>query len=185
MPSNLTPGYPATIPPLVPRVGAGSGGPYLQGAAAFAGLASGTVTVGGTPSTSNTVVITINGHAVTYTLVSGDTTNTITATHVAAALNADSTDTAIITATASGAVVTIVAKASGLPGQYSLTSSGTGGTTATASDTELDYAANVYIALTTFAYQTANSGTKSYYKGVSYYLTTSDATYLRAQGLIQ
>lgn len=126
MPSNLTPGYPAIIPPLVPLVGAGSGGAYLAPVTGVEGAASGKVTITGVPAIGKTVTVTINGHAVVYTLVSGDTTNTLVATHFAAAINADSTSNLIVSASGSGAVVSITALVSGAPGQYSLTASATG-----------------------------------------------------------
>lgn len=57
-----------------------------------------------------TVTVTINGHAVVYTLLSSDTDTTILATSLAAALRADSTDNAIVTAFALGAQVNLVSK---------------------------------------------------------------------------
>lgn len=91
----------------------------------FAGVAGDTVTVG------------INNHNVTYTLVSGDTTSATTlAAHLTAAINADSTDSSIITATSSGAVITIVSLTADMASQYvlSISQTGTGNETYTAND---------------------------------------------------
>jgi hypothetical protein len=175
MPSNLTPGYPAINTHFVPQVGVGSGGPYLGKDAAYTGFASGTITLGGTPATSNTVVPRINGHATTYTLVSGDTTTALTATHLAAAINADGTNSPLVLATAALSVVTITALAQGAPGALTLSVSVTGGgVTAVASDTQLDFPSNVYYATTTFEWL-INGFTKTYYKGVPYQIDATNA----------
>jgi len=181
--SKLVPGYPAINKPLEPEVGAGSDGAYLGSVNAYVGYAFATNTIGGTPATGNTVVTTINSHAVTYTLVGGDTTTTLVATHVAAAINADSTDAAIVLATASGSVVTVTALAQGSGGQYSFSVSVTGGgVTATASGTELNFTNNLYVAKTTFAWH--QRGSKKYYQGVGYQIDPVNAAAMRALGYL-
>ncbi len=69
--------------------------------------ASGTVTIGG--SMSGTVTITINGIAIEYALVSGETTASVAAM-LAVAINADTRLNRYIKATSSGAVLKIKAK---------------------------------------------------------------------------
>lgn len=85
----------------------------------FAGLpsisvtATGNVTVaddGTIPAAGDTFTATINGTSVTYTVVSGDTTLLIIATHFAAAINANATVSPLLYAVAS----------SGTPGQVNL-----------------------------------------------------------------
>jgi hypothetical protein len=88
--------------------------PFAQGTIAITGT-----WVGGT----DTATATINGHAVTYDTVSGDTTNSLIAQHLAAAINADSTDKAIVFANAEGNVVNITALTPGAAGEYSLAAS--------------------------------------------------------------
>lgn len=184
MGSNLQAGYPAIHTHFVPQVGIGSDGAYLGSSAAFAGYASGTLTIAGTPATGNTVVTTINSHAVTYTLISGDTTTALVATHVAAAINADSTDLLIVLAAAVGSVVTITSLTLGKTGQYSFSTSVTGGgVTSTASDTEFDFANNVYYANTTFQWNFSGQ-TKTFYKDTPYIIDTTDATAMRALGYV-
>ncbi len=75
--------------------------------------------VGGT----DTVTVVINGHSVTYATVSGDTTNALIAAHLAAALQADATNAAIVKVTAQGNVVNIVSLTLGAAGEYTLTTS--------------------------------------------------------------
>jgi hypothetical protein len=114
---------------------------------------SGTVTLSGTPTTSDTVTITVDGNAVTYTLVSGDQSGGLstTATDVAAALNANATFSALFTASASAAVITISAKEAGVIEEVSLAASTTGGhTVATASGSALAQS-NVLAGLTNYA----------------------------------
>jgi hypothetical protein len=168
---KIYPGYPAIHPTFVPQIGAGSDGAYLGSASSFEGYASGTVTIGGTPTTGNTVTVTINGHAVTYTLVSGDTTTALVATHLASALSGDSTNSAIVTVTASTSIVTITSKAVGPAGEYTLSAS-IGGTsptiTATASDTELDYASRIFIAKVTFSWDFGGGFIKTFYQDFPY-----------------
>jgi hypothetical protein len=75
-----------------------------------------TGTVGGTFATNDTLTTTIAGHAVLYTVVAGDTTDALIATHVAAAINANTTVNKLVIASAAGAVVTVTAIADGVAG---------------------------------------------------------------------
>lgn len=88
--------------------------PYAQGTIAITGT-----WVGGT----DTATATINGHGVTYPTVSGDTTNALIAQHLAAAINADATDKAIVVANAEGNLVNITSLVAGAAGEYSLAAS--------------------------------------------------------------
>jgi len=183
--SALVPGYPAINKPLEPEVLQASGGPFEGSVNAYVGYAVGTVAIGGSFSTGNTVTVTINGHPVVYTLVSGDTTSTLVAAHVAAAIGADSTDAAIVTATPNAATIKITSLLPGAVGNYSLTASATGGTIATASDVELDFQNNLYVAKTTFAWRFfGGHGAKTYYQGVGYQIDPVTAAAMRAQGYL-
>lgn len=106
----------------------GSGGNYYEA----------TVTLGGTFAVGQGVEATINGTQVTYTETGGDTGNSA-ATALAAAINANATVGPLVSAYASGAVVTIVSRTAGSAGAYSLTAGtfATAGTTATASAANL------------------------------------------------
>ena len=95
--------------------------------------ATGTVTVGGTVAEGDVITVTVKGKSVNYALTSGDTTTTLTAVSLAAAINADPEISKYVFATSSGAVVTLSAVKPGLIGNaVTLTSSSTGTTTATA-----------------------------------------------------
>ena len=89
-----------------------------------------TLTFAGSPATGNTVTLTLQGQALTYTLVAGDTTATITATSFAAFINAGAASDKVL-AIASGAVVYFYAK-TGLPYTFATSVTG-GGVTSTAS----------------------------------------------------
>jgi hypothetical protein len=88
------------------------------------------------PNSGDVVTTTINGHAVPYTIVGGDTTVGAVATNVAAAINADSTSNTIVSAAGSSSgqigLVTITALTQGICCRYSLTAGVTGSTDETA-----------------------------------------------------
>jgi hypothetical protein len=89
-----------------------------------------TLTFAGSPAANNTIVLTLQGQALTYTLVSGDTTATLTATSFAAFINAGAASDKVL-AIASGAVVYFYSK-TGLPYTFATSVTG-GGVTSTAS----------------------------------------------------
>ncbi len=82
--------------------------------------ASGTATVGGTVEVGDVLEVTVAGNLVVYSLVAGDTTTTIAATSLAAALNANATFAASYVATSSAAVVTVTALLPGTAGNVTL-----------------------------------------------------------------
>jgi hypothetical protein len=89
-----------------------------------------TLTFAGTVATGNTITLTLQGQALTYTLVAGDTTATITATSFASFINAGVASDKVL-AIASGAVVYFYAK-TGIPYTFATSVTG-GGVTSTAS----------------------------------------------------
>jgi hypothetical protein len=89
-----------------------------------------TLTFGGTVATGNTVTLTLQGQALTYTLVAGDTTTTIAAASFAAFINASVASDKVL-AIASGAIVYFYSK-TGLPYLFATSVTG-GGITSTAS----------------------------------------------------
>jgi hypothetical protein len=89
-----------------------------------------TLTFAGTVATGNTITLTLQGQALTYTLVAGDTTATITATSFAAFINAGVASDKVL-AIASGAVVYFYSK-TGIPYTFATSVTG-GGVTSTAS----------------------------------------------------
>ena len=82
-----------------------------------------TLTFAGTVAATNTITLTLQGQALTYTLVAGDTTATITATSFAAFINTGVASDKVL-AISSGAIVYFYAK-TGIP--YTFTTSVTGG----------------------------------------------------------
>ena len=78
--------------------------------------ASQTATLAGAPNHDGTVTTTINGHAVVYTEVSGDTTVTILAGHVVSAINADTTANKFVFASNVAGVITLTALPLGTAG---------------------------------------------------------------------
>jgi len=152
-------------------------------AATFAGFATGTVAIAGTTGSGPTVTITIASTGVLYTYVTGDTTATIAAGHIAAAINANSTVNQLVNATSVGAVITLTALAAGQPGIVSLATSVSGGATATTSFTELDFA-NIVFPLSTFAFPT-QFGLETFYIGTPYSVDNATKTAMRNAGLIQ
>lgn len=89
-----------------------------------------TLTFAGTVATGNTITLTLGGQALTYTLVAGDTTATITATSFAAFINAGAASDKVL-AIASGAIVYFYSK-TGIPYTFATSVTG-GGVTSTAS----------------------------------------------------
>lgn len=89
-----------------------------------------TLTFAGTVATGNTITLTLQGQALTYTLVAGDTTATITAASFAAFINAGVASDKV-TAIASGAIVYFYSK-TGVPYTFATSVTG-GGVTSTAS----------------------------------------------------
>lgn len=185
--STLAPGYPVSLTPQQPNVAQGGAIPEPVTASSL-GAASGTVAIG-SPAIGDAVNITINGHLVSYTLVTGDTVLATAIGHIVAALNADGTDSAIITASASSPNVVITAKANGTGGCYSLTASvtGSGGTTAVAGEPSLVISGSVnnVVPKSTFDWNYGGSqGVIPYYTGNLYYIDTTTATAMRAAGLV-
>lgn len=100
-------------------------GPIGNLSGGTSGVSPQTVTVGGSTSGGDKLNVTFTGPAfaaqggsytVTYTTVSGDTTTTLMATHLASAITADAVMTALsITASGSAAVVTITIPAAAEP----------------------------------------------------------------------
>lgn len=182
-PYPFGPGFPAADETYQAQLAPFSGGALDVSAASFAGFATATVTIGGTTGSGPTVTITIAGTAVLYTYVAGDTTTTIAAGHIAAAINGNSTVNQLVTATSATNVITLTALTAGQPGMVSLATSVTGGATATASFTELDFA-NTVFPLSTFAFP-VQFGLETFYVGVPYGVDAATKTAMRNQGLIQ
>lgn len=185
--STLTPGYPVSLTPQQPNVAQGGAIPEPVTASSL-GAAIGTVAIG-SPAVGDAVNITINGHLVSYTLVSGDTVLATALTHIVNALNSDGTDSAIITASASSPNVVITAKVNGTAGCYSLVASvtGSGGTTAVAGEPSLVIGGSVnnVVPNQTFEWNFGgNMGCVTYYDGNLYYLDTATAVAMRAAGLV-
>ena len=67
----------------------------------------------GTPNHDGTVTVTVAGHAVVYTEVSGDTTPTLVMAHTATAVNNDATVGLLVTATSSTGTLTVTWKDKG------------------------------------------------------------------------
>lgn len=185
MSGKLVPGFPAIDDPVTINAGSNSGGAYATPVTATSlGAASGTVLMG-SPASGDVVNVTINGHEVSYTVVTGDTTATLLAQHVAAAINADMTDSAIVTAANnSSPTVTITAKANGTVGCYSLAASitGGGGTTAVAGEPALIFGATVIVPNQTFQWNFGNGTIFTYYDGYEYVVDAANATLMRAEG---
>ena len=89
-----------------------------------------TLTFAGTVATGNTITLTLQGQALTYTLVAGDTTAAITATSFAAFINTGVASDKVL-AIASGAIVYFYAR-TGVPYTFATSVTG-GGVTSTAS----------------------------------------------------
>jgi len=177
------PGFPAVDETYQSQLASFSGGALDVSAATFAGFATATVTIAGTTGSGPTVTVTIAGTAVLYTYVAGDTTATIAAGHIASAINANSTVNQLVNATSVGAVITLTALAAGQPGMVSLATSVTGGATATASFTELDFA-NIVFPLSTFAFP-VQYGLETFYIATPYQVDAATKAAMRNAGLIQ
>jgi phage tail sheath gpL-like len=177
------PGFPAVDETYQTQGSYFSGGVLDVSAATFAGFATATVTIGGTTGSGPTVTVTVAGTGVLYTYVAGDTTATIAAGHIAAAINANGTVNLLVTATSSTNVITLTALTAGQLGMVSLSTTPTGGATAVASFTELDFA-NIVFPLSTFAFPT-QYGLETFYISTPYSVDTATKNAMRAQGLIQ
>jgi hypothetical protein len=157
------------------------------GATVQATSSNASVTVAGTVGAGPTATITINGTAVLYTYVGGDTTATIAAGHIAAAINANGTVNLLVSATnvvngVAGPVVYIASKG----GTYTILTNPTGGATLTVSY-ETDFL-NPYIAfpLSTFSYPAiASGGLLTLDQGRPQELDAATWSALKVQGLIQ
>jgi hypothetical protein len=113
----------AAVPYVIP-------GPIVIGAVA-GGFEGDQITIGGTPTTADTVNVTINGHALgaAYSPTTGDSQASV-ADGVARLINLDATDNAIVSASAEGNVVQITELVKGA--SHTVTAAATGGhTTAT------------------------------------------------------
>lgn len=101
------------------------------------------------PNAGDVLTITINAHAVAYTVQAGDTTMATLATNVAAAINADGTSNLIVSAVGSTSgtlgLVTITALTSGICCRYSLSSSVSGGAKETLNSFPLMDVAGYYL----------------------------------------
>ena len=184
---NFGPGYPAILAQTEASAAtAGSGGASELPVAQVEGYASGTITLGGTPATSDAVTVNIANRPVTYTLTGGDTTLALAATHLATAINNDTVAKTYVTAAASGAVVTCTAKTEGVQGMVPFSCSESGGSlTATASGTELDLAGNVVVPLKTQAVTLpSTAGAITLYAGVPIVVDPASKTWLRSNGYI-
>lgn len=87
-------------------------GSYETGAVA----AASTTTITGTPNHDGTVTVTIAGHAVVYTEVSGDTSPTALAGHLVTAINNDATAKVLVTASNIAGALTLTANTPGVGG---------------------------------------------------------------------
>lgn len=107
-----------------------------------------TLTVSGTPAAGNTAAVTINGKTITYTVVTGDTIETI-ASELAALLRAsEDGEFQLIVWTVDDAVITATAATAGVPftttgsGTLSVSSTGGGATTLTAASVQTNSSPN-------------------------------------------
>lgn len=83
------------------------------------------------PQAGDVLTMNINAHPIVYTVLAGDSTMAILANSLAAAVNADGTSSAIVTAVGSTSgtlgIVTLTAKTAGICCRYALSSSVSGG----------------------------------------------------------
>lgn len=100
---------------------------------------SANVAIGGTITAGDTVTTTINNHATTYTVTSGDVSGgaSTLATNIAANINADATDGPIVTATGVGSKYYVVADTHYSENQYPFAVTSTGTETYTPNDVYL------------------------------------------------
>lgn len=178
---NFGPGYPVGVSAVVPQADQPSGGIAEIPVAQAAGYTSVSVSLAGAPATGDTVSFTIENHTVTYTLISTDTLATA-ATALAADINADTTDKALVVAAASGNGYSVKSLAQGPAALYPVSASATG-ITATASAARMDFANQIVIPNQTFAYTTEN-GPVTFYSGQPVSVSAETKTQLAAQGLI-
>lgn len=179
--TNFGPGFPVGVAAVVPQADPLSGGVAEIPVNDAAGKASATVTLSGTAASGDTVTVTIANHPVTFTLGSSDTLTTAAA-GLATDINNDATDKLVVSAAASGPVLTVTALNEGQAGLLSLAASATG-ITATASGTRLDFADQIVIPNQTFAYA-AEQGVQTFYAGQPVSVSASLKSQLQTQGLI-
>ena len=154
-------------------------GASLEKASTFTGMPAATITLSGSPASGDTVTATINGHPVTYTLVTADTLATA-ATALAADINADATDTRIVSASAAGDVVTVESLTE--LGTYTLTAGATG-IVATASGAKLDYADGIVVPKSSFSFAVPG-GALDFYAQIPKQVDAGTKAVLEAEGLI-
>ncbi len=185
--STTYPGYPPIELIAIANESVGSH-VYAEAAATAAGYASGTVTLGGTITAGNDVIVTIAGVPVTTAVASGNTLASVASNAVTAIL-ADGTDAAVVDATSSGDVITITALDAGSSGMLSLAAStaiGSGASntiTATASGAELDLAGDLVIPKVSFVIA-GPSGPIGYTRDLPKVAPSSLKAALRDGGLI-
>ena len=179
---NASPGSPAFSSVSVPVAYPGTG-VQLVSPANLPYAALGTVVIGGVVATGNTVTSNINGSASTATALAADTP-ALLASRLVTAINANAAVNTLVTASASGSVVTITSTVTGTTGYYSLSTSATGGATATASYTTLEMPGIVF-PIKGFSYATpGGSGAIAFYAGTPSFVDAATKADLRTQGLV-
>ena len=181
--ANASPGSPAFSSISVPVAFPGTG-VQLVSPANLPYAALGTVAIGGVVATGNTVTSNINGSASTATALAADTP-ALLASRLVTAINANAAVNTLVTASASGSVVTITSTVTGITGYYSLSTSATGGgATATASFTYLEMPGIVF-PIKGFSYATpGGSGAIAFYAGTPSFVDAATKADLRTQGLV-
>ena len=180
--ANASPGSPAFSSVSVPVAYPGTG-VQLVAPPNLPYNAVGTVAIGGTVGTGNTVTATVNGSASTATALAADTP-ALLASRLVTAINANAAVNALVSASAAGSVVTITSTVTGTTGYYSLSTSATGGATATASYTTLEMPGIVF-PIKGFSYATpGGSGAITFYAGTPSFVDAATKADLRTQGLV-
>lgn len=144
--------------------------------------ATSSIPIGGTTGAGPTVTVTINGTAVTYTYVAGDTSTALAAQHIAAAVNANATLSALVSATSSSSNVVVTALAANEAGMFPIAVSTTGGATASVAYGLMDLP-NSVVPRYSFAWPT-DTGSRSFYAGIACGCDPQTKATLRSQGLI-
>lgn len=180
MPANFGPGYPAVQAAVQgPSTSAAGGGPVEQSVSDILGAQK--VTLYGTsgPVSTDTVTVTIASHGVTYDVKATDTSFADVAVGVAAAINADSTDAAIVMATAKGDEVIITPISAGT---YSLSASSSGNTQALVSGASITLLSTLVVPLITQAVVVPAGGSMTLYAGIPQSVDPVTATWLVDNG---